>query len=97
MGLGAWGWGRGASGRAPFEVKTEGEGLVRDACKQRGCPLQTKGHHVALEPAQVRPKARLPPIRGPHPQLVIAAGQIELGEEPRSGPRAVPSSSASMC
>ena len=51
-------------------------------------PLQTKRHHVPLELAQLRPKARLPPIRGPHLQLVSAAGQIEHGEEPRP-PRAV--------
>ena len=84
----AWGWGRGTSGWAPLEVETNCERLVHDACQQRECPLQTKQHPVPLELAQLRPKARLPLIRGPHPQLVIAAGQIKLGEEPRP-PRAV--------
>ena len=88
----AWGWGRGTSGWAPLEVETNCERLVHDACQQRECPLQTKRHHAPLELPQVLPKARLPPIRGPHAQLVIAAGQIKVCEEPRP----VPSSSASM-
>ena len=77
-----------ARGRTPREGKTDGEGLVHDACQQQGGLLQTKRRHLPLELAQLRPKSRLPPIRGPQPQLVIAAGQIKLGEEPRP-PRAV--------
>ena len=93
-----WGWERGTSGRAPLEVETDGEGPVHDACEQRGRPLQTARHRAPLPLAQLRPKARLPPIRGPHPRPVIAAGETKLGEEPRP-PRAVDSasSSASMC
>ena len=50
--------------------------------------LQTKLHHVPLELVHLRPEARPPPVRGPHPLLMIAAGQIELSEEAKP-PRAV--------
>ena len=36
-----------------------------------------KRRHVPLDLAQLRPGARLPPVRGPHPQKMIATGQIE--------------------
>ncbi len=36
---------------------------------------------------QLRTEARLPPVRGPHPQLVITTREIELGQEARP-PRA---------
>ena len=79
------------SGSVSREVKIDGECLVHDPHQQRGGPLQTKRHHVPLElaqPGQLRPKARLPPVRGPHPQQMITTGQIELGEKAGS-PRAV--------
>ena len=74
MGLGARG-----HGQDPREGRAASEGLVHDACRQHA----TKRRQVPLELAQLRPEARLPPIRGPHPQWVIAAGQIELGEDSR--------------
>ena len=36
-----------------------------------------KRRHVPLDLAQLRPGARLPPVRGPHPQKMRATGQIE--------------------
>ena len=39
----AWGWGRGARERTPREVKTNREGLVHDACRQREAPCGPKG------------------------------------------------------
>ena len=78
------------------------EGQLQDVeahLRGRG-PLQTKWHHVSLKRArwQLRPKARLPRVRSPsHPQLVMTADQIELGEEARPCAPRVPSSSVSMC
>ena len=57
------------------------EGLVHDAHQKRQRPLKSEWHHVPLELAELRLETRLPPVRRPHPQLVITAGQIKLGEE----------------
>ena len=61
-----------AIGPASYEVEIDGEGLVHD--QQRGDPLQTKRHHIPRELAQMCPEARLPPVCGQHPQLMITAG-----------------------
>ena len=45
--------------------------------------MQTELHYVPLnlKLAKLGPEARLLAVRGPHPQLMVATGQIELGEE----------------
>ncbi len=43
---------------------------------------EAKGHDLPLELAQLRAEARLRPVGLPQPHLVVALGQIELGEPP---------------
>ena len=46
--------------------------------------LEDKGYDFALEPVLVGADARIPPVRVglPQPRLVLALGQIEVGEPP---------------
>ena len=74
-------WWVGGGGRTPLEVEADGQRLVHHAHQQRGGSLQTERDHIPLELAELRPKARLPPVRGPHLELMIATREIELGEE----------------
>ena len=57
---------RWTSGPISQKVETDSEGLLKD--------------RISCEEAPCRPNG-LPPVRGPHPQLMITAGQIELGEK----------------
>ena len=63
--------------------------MTRISSEEAPCrPKGTTFHSNWPSSGQLRPKARLPPVRGPHPQQMITTGQIELGEKAGS-PRAV--------
>ena len=61
-------------------MKAARHGVVHDAHEDRGRALQAEGHDLPLELAQLGAEAGLPPVGLPQPHLMVALGEVKLGE-----------------
>ena len=77
----AWGWERGARGRDPLEVETDGEGLVHDACQRRGAADTREGAPSNWLRGPLAAGSRRVSAEGP-PQAPLQAKRHRVPVEP---------------